>query len=167
MMEDSEKQLTALPEVVQTERQIALFKLVIAFIGMVVTTFWFLLQLETIRWFLFVSEGVFAIWAAVNFSVYFFHRNRKSASMVATLTTAFDVLVIAVLDVIVLMQTPFNFLNGPHVSLYFVVISTSSVRHNSVLVKQTGISCALVHLVIAFGCYLTHQIPFTFFVEST
>jgi PAS domain S-box-containing protein len=147
---------------VQNERHIALIKIGIACLGTIVTLLWLKEKSYDFRPMLIRATIVFTAWTMVNVMVLLTVRQSQWVPIVAATTMILDILFIASLDLVVLRQSPLNFVSGPLVALYFMIIATASLRHNARLVRLTGILCAVVHISIVGGCYFFLDIPPSF-----
>ena len=73
-------------------------------------------------------------------------------------STLFDLAVVTVMQVVLIMVLPLNFVNGPITSLYFVTIGLAALRKSRLLVFMTGISAALIHLIVS-GVFMHIHFP--------
>ncbi|MBN2714592.1 MAG: PAS domain S-box protein, partial [Deltaproteobacteria bacterium] len=156
-----------LPGDVQNERQIAVVKVMIAIAGIIVSFFWFSEPIaDNHRW-LILTIVVLGAWAFVNGTLAGLLQRSHHVSRVATISTVLDVTVVGILDVAILRDVPFDFISGPHVALYFTVITVASLRRNARLVRLTGALCAILHLANVLSCYFANDIPGIFVLHNS
>ncbi len=70
-------------------------------------------------------------------------------------STLCDLAIVTAMQLVMMMVVPLNFINGPITSIYFVTIGLAALRKSHLLVFMTGLSSAVIYLIVAGACMYT------------
>ncbi len=152
-------------EDIRTEWMIATLKAFVAAVGVVVGLSYYALQTEHYRLSLLITLGLLVGWLAGNVLIRLLLRRNRSVSRVAAISTLSDLAVVTGIDLVLCVDIPLNFMNGPIATMYFLVIAVSAIRKDQRLVVQTGIACALVYILTSIYFFYTRNLSFDVYLS--